>query len=327
MRQRKAVATLVLLMVGAAGASAAWTTIPLANTVNWGNTAIGHLDDGRFVYGHSGEILRQDVFGASAASVYTNSPSGDVGFLTSKYYGSGAWGGGPVASYASNNLASAFTTIGSYQCFHAANYGASGLLIAGTSGGNSDIFHLSEGNVATTLIDNFSTYSGGIAVDGSGNLYVADNDDQGIYFFDAAEIAEALAGTPLLITDGDLVANLGVSGSLAVDSATNRLYAAGWQLDGIQVYDMATHESGSLVPGLANSNYQVMTFGDGEDAYVGWLNRSGWNGGDTLTYGYDLASAVTIPEPTTWGLLGLGLATLAVARRKTPGRPQTNGPR
>ena len=326
MKKMTLFSALALLAAASPNASAAWTSLTLPNTTDWGNTAMGHLEDGRFVYGHSGAILRQDAFGAGAASAYANSPSGDVAFLTAKYYGSGAWGGGPVATYTSSNLASTFTTIGNYQSFQALDYGPSGLLIAGTRGGNSDIFHLSEGNVATTLIDNLSTYSGGIAVDASGNVYVADNDNQGIYFFDAAEIAAAIEGSPLSIGDGDLVANLGVSGSLAVDSATNRLYAAGWQLDGIQVYDLATHASGSLVPGLANSNYQVMTFGTGEDAYIGWLNRSGWNGGDTVTYGYDIAAAVPLPEPATWGLLGLGGTMLALARRKSSGRSQRNSP-
>jgi hypothetical protein len=297
--------------------NAAWTVLDLPDTTGGGNTAMGHLADGRFVYGHGGTMLVQNSFGSNATSAYANAPAGDYAFLTSKYFGSGSWGGGPVASYDSGNLATAFTTIGTHQTYAGINYGSSGLLYIGTVGGTSTLVHLAEDNTTNVLITpNISQYSAGFTVDGAGNLYVADNDDQNIYKFTSAQIAAAVAGTPLSMAAGSLVANLGVSGSLAFDDVQNRLYAAGWQTSGIRFFDLDDSTSGTLVPGLANTNYQVMTFSDGSNDYVGWLNRSGWNGVDAMTYGYDLAANVPVPEPGTFWLLALGCGAAAWVRRR-----------
>ncbi len=191
------------------------------------------------------------------------------------------------------------------------------MILIGTSGGNSDLSYLDTNASYKTLIDNVSTYSGAIARDASGNVYVADNDDFNIYEFTAAQISTAITGPPLTLAQGTLVANLGVSGSLAVDSATNRLYATGWQSNGIQVYDMTLHQSSSITPGLDNSNYQVATFSDGGSSYVGWITRDGWGGGDAVTYGYDLSSQVAIPEPSAlllFSAAGLGFGLLRMRR-------------
>lgn len=296
----------------------AWTVLNLPNTSNYGNTAMAHLADGRFIYGHSGSMLQQNTFGSNVTTAYANAPAGDYAFVTTKYNASGAWGGGPVRTYNSGNLSTSFTSIGSYQTYAGINYGAAGTLLIGTSGGNSDLGYLTDSNAYSTLIDGISTYSGGFTTDGAGNLYLADDDDSNIYKFTAAQISGAIGGTPLTLGNGTLVANLGVSGSLAFDAAQNRIYAAGWQTNGIRVFDLDTSESGTLLPGLANSNYQVSTFSDGSNSYVGWLNRSGWSGGDSVTYGYDLAANVAIPEPSTIALLLLGLSALVRQGRARP---------
>jgi len=321
----KRIAVAAFFAAATVSSQAAWTTLDLPDTADFGNTAMAHLADGRFIYGHSGSMILQTTFGSNATTGYANAPTGDYAFLTTKYFGSGAWGGGPVASYDSGNTSTAFTTIGSYQTYAGLNYGVSGMLLIGTNGGNSDLGHLTEANAYTTLIDDISTFSGGFTLDGAGNLYLADNDDQWLYRFDAAEVAAAVAGTPLTMADGTQVANLGVSGSLAFDSVQNRLYAAGYQTNGIRFLDLDDSSTGSIVPGLANANYKVMTFSDGSDAYVGWLNRSGWTGGDSVTYGYDLAANV-IPEPSALALLGLGGAGLLLLRRRCPFGPALAGP-
>jgi len=286
---------------------AAWTTLGLPNTTSWANTTIGHLSDGRFIYGHNGSLVLQNAFGSGAVSAYAGSPSGDYSFVTSQFLGIGGFSPQPVYSFAGGSLASSFTNISSsYQVYQAINYDTSSMLLVGTHGGNSDLAFLNTSGTYVTLIDNISSYSGGIASDGFGNVYVTDDDDKNIYRFTSAQIAGAIAGTPLTLANGTLIANLGVSGSLAVDSTTNRLYASGWQLNGIQAYDMTLAQSGSFTPGLDNSNYQVTAFSDGSNSYVGWITRDNWSGGDTVIYGYDLAAQVAIPEPSTLLLLAFG---------------------
>jgi len=310
---KKILATAVVAAIS--NVNAAWTVLNLPDTTDWGNTAMAHLADGRFVYGHSGTMLLQNTFGANATGAYVNAPAGDYAFLTSKYFGSGSWGGGPVASYSSGNLSTVFTTIGNYQTYAGLNRGGSGLLVVGTSGGDSDLGYLTDSNVYTTLIDGISTYSGGFAQNDAGDVFLADADDGNLYSFSSAQIAAAIGGTPLTMGNGTLLGNLGVSGSLAYDGVQNRLYAAGWQLNGIQFLDLDDSSTGSLVPGLANANYQVMTFSDGTNNYVGWLNRSGWVGGDAVTYGYDFAANV-IPEPAALALLAFGAAGFFAFRRR-----------
>ena len=297
---------------------AAWTTLSLPDTTSWANTTMGHLSDGRFIYGHNGALVQQDTFGSSAVSPYSNDPAGDYSFVTSQFLGIGGSSPQPVYSFTGGNTTSSFTIFpSSYQVYHAVNYDTTSMILVGTAGGNSDLAYLNTSGTYVTLIDGISSYSGGIASDASGNVYVADNDDLKIYKFTAAQISSAIGGTSLTMTAGTFIANLGVSGSLAVDSATNRLYASGYQLEGIQVFDMTLSQSGSITPGLANTNYQVSTFSDGSNDYVGWVNRNGWSGGDTVTYGYDFSSQVTVPEPSTFLLLALSAAGgLAVLRRR-----------
>ena len=308
------------LAVFSISSQAAWTTLNLPNTTSWDNATIGHLSDGRFLYGHNGALLQQDTFGSNATSGYAHAPAGDYSFVTSQFLGIGGFSPQPAYSFTGGNLASSFTSIPpSRQIYQGVNYDASSMLMVGTSGGNSDLAYLNAGGAYVTLIDNISTYSGAIARDASGNVFVADNDNLNIYKFTAAQISSAILGPPLTMGDGAFIANLGVSGSLAVDSSTNRLYATGWQLSGIQVYDMALSQSGSFTPGFDNSNYQVSSFSDGANNYVGWITRDGWNGGDAVTYGYDIASLVAIPEPSSFFLLAAGGLALGFlrARRST----------
>ncbi len=295
-------------------AHAGWTTLSLPNTTSWANTTIGHLSDGRFIYGHSGSLFQQDTFGGNAVSTYANDPAGDYSFVTSQFLGIGGFSAAPVYSFTGGNTSTAFANISSSQVYQAVNYDASSMILVGTAGGNSDLAHLTASGNYTTLIDNISSFSGAIARDASGNVYVADNDDFNIYEFTAAQINSAILGTPLTMGEGTLVANLGVSGSLAVDSTTNRLYASGWQMNGVQVYDMTLSQSGSFTPGFVNANYQVNTFSDGANNYVGWITRSDWNGGDAVTYGYDLVSQVAIPEPSVFLLLASGGMVLWLLR-------------
>lgn len=300
---------------------AAWTILPLPDTDGFQNIPIAHLPDGRFIYGHNGKLVRQDSFGNAATTAYTNAPAGDYGFVSPSHVGV-AFGG--TSSFDSSNPATDFTIRDTtLNVPYAAQTLAGGNLLITASanfGSPSGIFHLSAGGTLTTLVADFSTYSGGITMDNAGNVYAAyagnfgEPNDGNIYRYSAGQIAAALGGSPLSLGDGTLIGNLGVSSSLAIDSANQRLYATGYQLNGIRVLDLNTNATNTIVvPGFANANYLVTTFSDGSNEYVGWVNRSGYNGGDKVFYGYDLAAAV--PEPS--GAALLMLAAFSFARRRT----------
>ncbi|MFM7181337.1 MAG: hypothetical protein ACKO2G_07740 [Verrucomicrobiales bacterium] len=303
-------------------ARASWTVLPLPNTQNFTNTALGHLPDGRFVYGHNGNLIRQDTFGASTATPYTNAPAGDSSFITSTHIG---YSNSGTRSYDGTNTATTFNAAIAppNNPYAGVNYGSGALLMVGSQGfGSSALYHISSGGTITTLITAFSDFSGGIAMDDVGNVYLAhaglDANDNNIYRYTAAQITTAIAGTPLTLANGTFVANLGVSGYLAVDSTTNRLYASGYQINGIRVLDLGTSETGTLVaPGFNNSNYaSLATFTNGGTEYLGWVNRAGFGSGDAVSYGYAPLSTLPIPEPGA-AVLGLaGVFMLGIRRRR-----------
>lgn len=306
----------VVLAVCTIVCHAGWTILPLPDTDGYQNIPLAHLPDGRFLYGHNGKLVRQDNFGSVAVTAYTHAPAGDYGFVTSGHVGV-AFGG--TSSFDSSNTGTAFTLRDSSLLAPYAGKALAGgnhiMTASANFGSPSGIFHLSASGILTTLVSNFSTYSGGITVDNAGNVYAAyagnfgDPNEGNIYRYSAGQIAAALGGSPLAFGDGTLVGNLGVSSSLAIDSINQRLYATGYQINGIRMLDMNTNATHSIVvPGFNNPNYLVTTFNDGSNDYVAWVNRSGYSGGDKVFYGYDLA--VAVPEPSCAALMllaGLGL--------------------
>ncbi|MCS7008481.1 MAG: hypothetical protein N2035_09795 [Chthoniobacterales bacterium] len=305
---------LILFLTCAASYAQSWTILNLPNTVSWNTISLTHLPDGRFIYSHDGSIFLQNSFGSNATTSFTNAPSGDYAFITTSFVAAGAWGAAPIYSYNSSNTSTTFTNLGSRQNYAGVNYG-SGLLLVGNNGNNntSSLAYFTSGNNLQTIIDNISTYSGGIALDANGDVYLADDDDLLLYRFTNTQITNAISNnTTLTLSQGTLLGNLGVSASIAVDIANNRLYAAGYQINGIRVLDFSTNQTGTLIPGPNNANYQVSFFSDGTNTYLGWLNRSGYSGGDTVLYGYALASTIPIPEPSTASIALL--ATLALLR-------------
>ena len=311
-RMKKTTLIVFTSLLSAATLSASWTTFQLNNRLSYNSTAMAHLNDGRLVYAHDGSVSQQNTFGSSAMTSFTNAPTGAYSYVTSNGYlgvgGTFVEPTAPVYKFTATNTNSLFTSGGPIQNYVAVAYGTE-ILISGVNGATSEIGHYTAEGTYTSIITDVSTYSAGLALDGAGNLYVADNDDQRIYSFTAAQVTAAISGPALTIADGAFVTNLGVSGSLAVDSL-GRLYAAGWQLSGIQVFDTNTSIAGSLTPYNENKNYVVSTFSDGTDDYVAWLNAKGSNAGDGVTYGYDFDSAIVVPEPTAYALLA-GLFTLA----------------
>lgn len=323
----KILALAALLFTGSL-APASWTTLSIGKVDNFNGISAGHLSDGRLLYAHNGAVYSQNAFGGSAMSSFSNAPAGDLAFLvvrndSSAFVGTGIWGSpGPVNGFDPSNSASSFTLNHSLTQNHSAvNYGSTGLLIGGLNGTDDshEIRYVTDNGLTNhLLIDNVSMFSGAFARSASGDLYVSDNDNLNVYRFTAAQIDTAIANTTTLtLASATFVHQFPVSGSLAVDSE-GRLWASGWQSAGIHGFDPSTNQSINIIPGANDSNYQVMTFGDGVDNYIGWIHRTGWGSGDAITYGYALTSAVAVPEPVHFGiaLAMVVFAGVAILRRR-----------
>lgn len=316
--------SLSVTLLACSSLSAAWSSFALPNRDAGSTPAFSHLSDGRVLYAHHGTVYRQDTFGNSTLSEYTNAPdntgsSETYSFIASNGFAGStvSFGAGPVYTFDSGNLSSTFSSSGPIQSYYGVSYTPDSALIVGANGGSgqSEVGHYTDAGVYTTVIEDVSLFSGGITLDGAGNLYVIDNDDLNIYSYSAAQVAGALIGLPLQISDGTLITSLGVSGSIAVDSQ-GRIFATGYQLAGIQVYDMNTGDSGTLIPNLNNANYSVETFSDGSDDYVAFVNWESYSPGAGVLYGYDLDGNVPVPEPSAYALIAGALAMLTLQKRR-----------
>lgn len=304
--------------------SADWSTFALPDRDAGSTPAMTHLSDGRLIYAHHGKIYQQATFGSSTLNQYTNAPDNTASFESYSFVASNgfagsslSFGAGPVYNFTAGDTASGFTSTGPIQTYYGTAYTSDSVLIVGANGGSgqSEVGHYNDLGTYTTIVSDVSGFSGGITLDSSGNLYVIDNDDLNIYSFTAGQISAALVGLPLEMSDGTLITNLGVSGSIAVDSQ-GRIFVTGWQQAGIQVYDINTGDSGTVIPNAKNTNYTVETFSDGVDDYVAWLNWEGYSPGDGVLYGYDLDSNVPVPEPSTFALIAGLFAMLGIMKRR-----------
>lgn len=319
---------------------AAWTTLSLPPlSQSFGSYQMGHLPDGRLVYGSSNDLDVQTTFGAASLGDYANAlawdPSG-VAIYNSLLgaVGRGTSGSSPIYLFNPSDLNSGFTAITgiSIQNYSLTFRNDGHLYVGGQNGSQENMFALgqkhavsyltTDGQTNKVIIDNISEFSAGFAVDLAGDLYVSTTDYDSnfnpqplqLYKFTATQIAGAISGTALTLAEGEHLTTLTKNGSLAVDGL-GRIWAAGFGGAGFEMYDPVTDTRTTFVPGLPNANYVVTTFSDGVDDYVGYINASGTSSGATLTYGYDKAANL-VPEPGASLLLLLGLAGFAARRRR-----------
>jgi hypothetical protein len=313
---------------------AAWTSVALPPlSQNFGSYRMGHLTDGSLVYGSNNDLdLQQGGIASSVFGDYTNAlpwdPSSVAIFSnTLGAIGQGTFGASAIYTFNPSNLATPFTPIPgvSIQNYSVAFRDATSLYIGGNNGSASNGFGVQQhaisyvkldGSANKRIIDNISLFSGDFAVDIAGNLYVSDNDDLKLYKFTPLQLTTAILGSPLSITDGQFIATLNKNGSLAVD-AKGRIWSAGFQTIGIDMFDPAAGKTTTFVPALSNSDYTVATFSTASDDYVAFINASGSGAGSTLTYGIETTRNL-IPEPAAGALLLFGLGTFAAHRRRTP---------
>lgn len=309
-----------------ANAQLNWTSMSAPTVVNpYGATAFSHLSDGRVVYAQSGTYYLQQTWGMDTFDQFDNQPAGsDPSFIaihSDTYAVAGRGTGLPTGFDAFNpsDTTSAFTPTGSVHQNYSGTFRDSGsIYISGSTNDagfwwdHAAITHLElDGGFSKTIIDNVSTYNGGITSDKYGNLYIGDADDNSVYKFTSQQLADAISGTALTIGDGEFIHQFDTTGSIAVDDGGN-IWAAGFGVNGLQVYNPNLDREFNYIPGLANSDYQVATFTKDGASYVGYLNRASWNGtgNDAMTYGY-----AAIPEPASALFLAIGGAIFLTVRR------------
>jgi len=310
---------------------AAWTSFNLPPlSQSFGSYWAGHMSDGRLVYGSNSDLDLQSSFGSSTLLDYNNAGTWDPSALaifsnSIGAIGQGTFGASSIYLFDPSNLATGFTAISgvTIQNYGLAFRDSSSLYVAGLNGSQMNIFALpkhsvsyvtTDGSVNKVIIDNVSDFSGNIALDLAGNLYVSNNDDGGLYKFTAAQLSAAISGTALGIGDGQFLTTIAQNSSLAVDSL-GRIITAGYGGTGIDIYDPANNTHTNLMPALANQNYVVSTFSDGVQSYIAYINASGSSTGSTLTYGYDTVANV-VPEPGSVLLLCIGVAGVLGRRRR-----------
>ncbi len=301
------------------GALASWIQYSLPNlTYAYGGTALGHLPDGRYVFGESGNLYLQDAWGSPSYTPFSMEPSSiDPSFIAIWDETLGVIGAGGVTGYSElytfipGNTASTFSNIGTNYNFQGALRDAESLFVNGASWSQSSnaIYYMTlDGATNKLIVDNISQFSAGMTLDISGNLYVADNDDGAVYRFTPLQLDAAITGAPLTLASGQFVHDFGGGGnvgSIAVDGL-GRIWTAGWGQEGLKVYNPLLDQEFSYIPALTNTNYKVATFSSGGTNYVAYLNQADPSQNDTAqTYGFGFADLYAIPEPGTPALMGL----------------------
>ncbi len=317
---------------------AAWTSFDLPSlSQDFGSYQAANFSDGRFLFGTTSQLYRQTAFGADAITPFANPQSWDpssvaVSSDTLGAIGSGTFGPSSIYTFNPSDTSTPFAPIPglSIQNYNLVFRNASSLYVAGSNGSAPGPFGSNEnavsyvtldGTTNKVIIDNVSAFSGGIAIDLQGNLYVTtaylsgDPNDLKLYKFTAQQLTNAISGSALAITDGTYLTTLQADGSIAVDGL-GRIWSAGFQINGIDVYDPADGGLANFIPDQPNDNYIVSTFSVGANNYVGYLDASGSTAGSALTYGYDSVTNL-VPEPTAGALLVIGLAAISGRRRRS----------
>ena len=307
-----------LLLAGYASYShSEWIQYQLPNLTHpFGSTSISHLSDGTYVYAQNGNLYKQDEWNHPEFSDYPNEPQGiDPSFITIfddqlGFIGSGGFTKSAIYRFNPEEISLPnYSNVGPLvQNFHGVVWDSSGLLIGGADTGPLKNHHgirfLSfNGSVSQILIDDISIFSTGFDVDKAGNLYVGDNDDGRVYFFDKDSLKRSIESQiPLAVSDGTFIFDFGEGGnigSISVDGL-GRIWATGFLHNGIRIYDPFFKREFSIIPNLNNSNYKVASFIRCGTPYISYTNQEAPSKPDSSQfYGFDTASSYGQHTPFT----------------------------
>jgi len=306
------------------GTAHAWVTLDLpdlnAASPHFGAVAVSHLSDGRYIYGNNNALYVQDTFGTSGNTALATPPNVDPSFLTvlndtTAVVGAGQFATTPVYQFNPSNPGTpGYASIASLQNFSAARSSSTSLYVVGGNGagGSNSVNYVTTSGTSQVIIDPAGTFSAGVAVDKTGDLYVGDNDTNSVYEFTPAQVLNAVNNQTLLtFSDGLLIHTFAddVVGSLAVD-ANGRIWASGFGADGLFFWNPATSQGGVLNPEAPGGAYSVSTFSTSGNDYVNYVWQAGFSTGNPVVYGYDTVQ--NVPEPATTALLAAAVALGAV---------------
>lgn len=304
-----------------------WRWMPLPDFADpafgeYNSPALAHLPDGRFLFGNIGRLWRQNAWGGtSLTELATGATVFDPSFLAIRDASNAIIGQGGLSGVAtdifafdpSSPSAPTFTSIAEAQSFSGCHWsnpatGREGWLIAGNRGSlygastNSVTYVTLDGATNRVVIDNLSSFSGGIAADANGNVFAAAYGSlDPVYRFSAAQIEAALSGSPLDPANGAKVHEFVTAASLAIDSL-GRLWAGGFKTNALEVYDPATGASGFLAPdhpALTNAlqvMYQAGTFLKDGEGWITAVARDAYDNDQTGYYCYAKAAAFVLPN-------------------------------
>lgn len=319
---KRAVVALASLSVATSAAiSAEWTSFKVG-TLDSFTLTYAHRPDGQFVLGTNGQVFIQGTFGSPGKTLVTkaNDAAFDPSFIairsdTQGLIGAGGFGG--PSGLLQFNPSDSGATITNTALATLQNYGAvfwkhptsgrEGWLIVGgngTAGASNISFVSTDGTQVGAITDDLSSYSGGLAKDSAGNVFVvladaSPSESENVLKFTAAQIDAAVNGvitsTPVLATKvaATVVFKADASGSLAVDS-DGRIWAAGYQIPWLQAYDPLTAVSRRFLPdhallknALSQPTYLVQTFTRNSEGFVSFLANDGfYTPGSDLAHGY-----------------------------------------
>lgn len=332
-----------------------WTELKVGDFTDLGFFSGGtaNLSDGRLVLGAQGSVYVQRTFGAEVMtpvanpdnpSTPANDPiSFDPSFVavrndTNALLGAGGIGASGLHNFnpATPTQAIKTTALATLQNFQGVYWNnpvtkRNGWLVVGidTTSSRNQLSYISiDGAKMGSIIADVSQFSAGLAVDSSGNVYIARADfdenaeeSNNVYKFNAAQIDDVVAGilapTPvpstLSLDDGSFLYQPTGASGLAVDS-WGRVYATGSDPDtflptgNIEIYDPASDTTRTITPrsaalpgaGTPSIGLIPSTFKRKGQSYIAWLAYDGGftpaEGADII-YGYALDSSLDVTPP------------------------------
>lgn len=270
-------------------ASALAVASPAAYSQEWTSFKVGeiaefsysfshtHLPDGRFLFGTDGQVFVQDSYGTAAMTAVENTTevTMDPAFMavrsgTQALVGAGGYSGpsgvylfdpsDPETSLVTPPLATLQNYAGVF--WKHPTSGREGWLVSGGNGANgaSDLTFISaDGEVVGSVTGRLSSFSGSVATDEAGHVYVSlagftgSEENNQIIKFTAAQMDAAVAAlieespVPLTRGEAELVFTADASGALTVD-AEGRIWVGGYQISHLQAYDPATGANRRFLP-------------------------------------------------------------------------------
>jgi hypothetical protein len=349
-----------LAVASPAAYSQEWTSFKVGQIAEFSYSfSHAHLPDGRFVFGTDGQVFIQDSYGTAAMTALENTEevTMDPAFMavrseTQALVGAGGYSG-PSGVYlfdpsapATSLVTPPLATLQNYSgvFWKHPTSGREGWLISGGNGveGASDLTFIStDGVVKGSVTGPLSAYSGSVATNGGGDVFVSlaglfgSVENNQVIKFTAAQMDAAVEAivdespAPLTRGEAELVFTADDSGAMTVD-AEGRIWVGGYQINHLQAYDPATGANRRFMPDhapLAGAfgppMYSPKVFTKDAVDYVSFLANDGYFVSNSdLVLGYRPVSELVVRDvqiTTASAMINEGDAeTVTVTVQMTP---------